>query len=45
MIRDEQGNVYATGASEHAFVNGEGRPRRMPRETRDAFQALALNQA
>jgi len=41
-IADEEGALLASGATEHAVVNGEGRVRRLPRETRDTFLALAV---
>ncbi len=35
------GALVATGATEHAMVDGNGRPRRIPKTQRDELQALA----
>jgi acyl-CoA thioesterase FadM len=45
VIYSEAGDALAAGATEHALVNGEGRPRRLPPATRAALAALAVRAA
>jgi len=36
------GTLLASGATEHALVDGSGRVRRLPKESREAFRKLAV---
>ena len=40
-----RGELLVTGATEHCAIDGEGRPRRIPRERHDAMRALAARAA
>jgi acyl-CoA thioester hydrolase len=39
LRRREDGSLLATGFTEHAVVNGQGRPVRMPREVRERLES------